>query len=179
MTITNWNEVAATTKRIEEAVADSKKRSLRYGASLMRRDQAQAFASQSDPLTGRPWAQRTRSYPWPLMWKTGELMRSVGASFGLRTKDGKPKLFGKLLRNDKRLAIRTGALHHGRTGAEQSRHVRYRTGKRNLAFEAGKISGLHAMYKYMPPRPFFGISPASQRRFRDYWRAQIKQAQDG
>jgi hypothetical protein len=179
MTITNWNEVAATTKRIEEAVADSKKRSLRYGANLMRRDQARAAAVKADPQTGAPWARRTRSYPWPLLWKTGELAAHVDASYGFNTKDGKKKLFGKVRDADKLLAIRAGAIHHGRTGEEQSRHVRSRTKARNKLFRAGKISSLHARYKYMPARPLFGLSKASQRRFRDYWLEQIKQAQDG
>ena len=169
--IQNLGEVFERVKAIEDAVADSKRRSLRYGAGLLRMDQRNAFARQSDPVSGMPWAKRSRTYSWPLMWKTGALMRMVGASWGANTRDGRPKLFGKLVGNvGKKDSIRAGALHFGRTGPGQSRWTAYRSRKR------AKSGG--GSDRYMPPRPFFGMSRDSQRKLARFWRNQVKAAKD-
>lgn len=160
-----------TLHKVQEAVADSKRKSLRYGAHLILQDQRSAFSRQADPVSGMPWARRTKSYSWPLMWKTGELMRRVGAGWGARTRDGRPRLYGKLVGNPSaKLSIQAGALHFGRTGAGQSRFTAYRA--RRAARTGGPSN------RYMPPRPIFGMSRTSQRQFARFWRAQIKAAQD-
>lgn len=154
---------------LEAALKDKKAKAMIYGARLVRQDQMQAMSRKASP-DGVPWAVRTRSYPWPLMYKTGELMRSVTSGWGLKTKSGKPKLFAKLNSDEAKLHIRAGALHFGRTGPGQSRHAAYRARRRRRAGTAGP--GI------MPPRPFFGISKSSRRKFTAYWKQQIRAATD-
>ena len=77
-------------------------------------------------------------------------MGMVVSGYGIKTKNRKPKLFGKLRSDDKDDLIKAGALNWGR-----------RKGGRP-----------------MPARPFLGISRASKRKFRTYWERQIKKAVD-
>jgi phage gpG-like protein len=158
--------------RLEAALHD--KSTMRYGAELIRKDQARAFAGQQSP-DGVAWAPRTRSYPWPLMWKSGGLMRSVTAGWGIKTKRGGPKLFAKLTTNDAKTAIAAGALHFGR-GNSQSRHTAGRARRRAASFVQGKMSGFSAMERPMVARPFFGLSRSSEQKFTDHVKRKIHEA---
>ena len=144
------------------ALTDNKKRAMRYGANLIRKDQGDAFSRHADPSTGASWASRKRNYSWPLMWNSGNLMRMVTAGWGIKTKTGNPKLFCKLNNDSAENHIKAGALHFGRPG--KSRRAASRRA--------------NAMKIPMAPRPFLGISKSSTRAFKGFWEAQIKAAVD-
>jgi len=148
--------------RLDEAIKDSKKRSMRYGANLIRKDQGDAFARHAAPSTGASWASRKRNYSWPLMWNSGNLMRMVTAGWGIKTKTGNPKLFCKLNNDSAENHIKAGALHFGRPGKSR------RAGSRRA----------NAARRPMAARPFLGISKGSTRAFKKFWEDQIKAAVD-
>ena len=147
---------------LDEALRDSKKRSMRYGANLIRKDQEAAFSRQAAPSTGQPWAARKASYSWPMLRKSGELSRMVTSGWGLMTKTGRPKLFCKLKSDTAEDVIRAGAIHFGVPGKSR------RAGSRRA----------NAMKRPMAARPFLGISKSSTRAFKKFWEKQINAAVD-
>ena len=125
---------------------------MRYGRSIMRTETKRAFSSKSDPSTGSPWVPRRSSYPWPMLQNSGGLFGSLDWSYGIKTKDRKLKLFGKI-RGDQEAIVIAGATHFGRTKGRSSRGTRL-----NRAPTTGAT----------PPRPFFGFGRSARKRIKRY-----------
>ena len=126
---------------------------MRYGRSIMKSETKRAFSSGSDPNTGRGWAPRKASYSWPMLQRTGSMRGSLGWSYGIKTKDRKLKLFGKV-DGDQGAIIRAGATHFGRSKARSEKGT--------------KLWGTAPSTGATPPRPFFGFGRSARKRIRRY-----------
>ena len=65
--------VVVRTKKGAKFPAGSYAAALSPARAALKRDAERAFATQSDPVTGRKWAPRKGAYPWAPLLKTGEL----------------------------------------------------------------------------------------------------------
>ena len=126
---------------------------MRYGRAIMKKETQGAFASKADPATGRPWAARKGSYAWPMLQNSGGLFGSLDWGYGIKTKDRKLKLFGKI-RGDQEAIVIAGATHFGRSKARSSR--------------GSKLWGQAPSTGATPPRPFFGFGRSARKRIKRY-----------
>ena len=134
---------------------------MKYGRAVMRQETRSAFVSKVDPTTRRPWAPRKGAYPWPLLYNTGDLYGSLGFGYGIKTKDRKLRLFGKV-RGGQSSIVRAGAVHFGRSTARSSRGTRLR----NAAPATGAT----------PARPIFGFGRSAQKRIKRYAEKRLARA---
>jgi len=175
-------------------VVEGKREVMRMGARIMQSETDRAFAQRVDPSTGRPWPSRKHSYPWPLLHHTGQLQRILTTGWGVRTKSGRPRLFGKVREGfargtysrggggeayqaEKPFILVAGAVHFGRRGARSASGWKpNRRGK--LYFHGGgtKLSGTAASTGPTPPRPLFGMGRSARRQFARAWRRAIRKA---
>ena len=160
---------------MEKLIRGTKPDIMRYGRSLMRSETARAFASKADPNTGRAWPGRKGAYPWPLLKHTGTLMASLDWGYGIKTKSGRPKFFGKVREGSylgaynrgagpKPLVVVAGSVFFGRTKARSTKGTKIRSRK--------PLTGA------TPPRPFFGFSRSSRKRFARYAEKRLAKAFD-
>ena len=149
-------EMAGVMANLDEAmdlVTAKDREIMRYGRSLMKKATKRAFTQRADPGTGRPWARRKESYPWPLLRNTSELWRSLRWGYGIKTKDKRHKFFGKIA-GDQQSIIRAGAVHFGRSKARTAAG-----GKRpNVAPSTG----------ITPARPLFGFGRSQRKRIKRF-----------
>ena len=136
---------------------------MKYGRAIMWGETQRAFSQKVNPNTGRAWAPRKHEYPWPLLVHTGELFKSLSTSYGIRTRDKKLKLFGKV-DDDRESLIRAGAVFFGRSKARSSRGTRLR--------------GVSPTTGTVPPRPFFGFGRSARQRIRRYAERRLKRTFD-
>lgn len=111
-----------------------------YGAGIMQHETDRAFAAGIDPSTEKPWPPRKYSYPWPILRRTNNLQASLEVGWGLKTKDGKPRFFGKAREGSylgkysagrstgrrKPIAMVAAAVHFGRKGGRSGSDTRTR-----------------------------------------------------
>ena len=136
---------------------------LRYGRSIMTQETRRAFSQKVDPATGRGWSPRKGNYSWPLLYHTGSLYGSLAHSYGIRTKDRKLKLFGKI-DGGKDAIVKAGAIHFGRSKARSEKGTKLW----NVAPSTGAT----------PPRPFFGFGRSARKRIKRYAEKRLKKVFD-
>jgi len=160
---------------IEAIVSCEKKDLMRYGAQMMNDDIDRAFKTQSDPSTGRKWPERSGDYSWPILQHTGTLRGMVDAGWGVKTRSGKIKFFGRVRdgfylggytrggrQQHKPNIVVAGSVFWGRSKARTERG-----GKRwDVAPATGRV----------PPRPFIGYSRASRDKFKREIERQLRKA---
>jgi ABC-type phosphonate transport system ATPase subunit len=150
------SEALGMLNEVEQIVSCNEITIMRYGAQLLREETERAFREQVDPDTGRAWPQRKHDYPWPLLNRTGTLRSVLRSGWGVRTEDGRPKLFGKVEDGSaygegvKNIVV-AGAVHFGRT----KHRTRRGTKKPRIAPTTG----------ITPPRPLFGFGRSAQQKF--------------
>jgi len=161
-----------------------------------------AFLSGRSP-EGPRWAPRRHPYPWPLLKRTGTLRGMLLSGFGIKTKDGRQKIFGKV-----REAFYLGGYTRGGGGGFTTElNRKYPAHKPGIVVAASVLFGRKkarsaAGYKKQihgyirnrgritfhgggtklddpastgitPPRPFFGFSLMAKLRVRQYARREI------
>jgi len=135
-------------------VSGKKRDLMKMGRDIMRDETVRAFQTQSDPSTGSRWPRREHSYPWPMLFDKGDLFSALDWGYGVRTRDGKPRFFGKVADN---YIVIAGATHFGRSKRRSSKGTRMRApGGGFLAPRSGVV----------PPRPFFGFSNSAKAKFK-------------
>ena len=158
--------VAALTE-VEKIVSGEKAEVMRYGAELLMAEMYRAFREQVDPDTGRAWAPRKYDYPWPLLNRTGTLRTMTQAGWGVKTKTGRPRLFGKVIDGFsygpgvKNIVV-AGSVFYGRT----KHRTRKGTKKPRIAPTTGTTPG----------RPFWGFGRSAQQKFAQRYGQLIKAA---
>ena len=126
---------------------------MRYGRSLMKKSTKRAFTQKASPGTGKPWARRKESYPWPLLRNTSTLWNSLRWGYGIKTKNKKLKFFGKIAGGQDAI-VKAGAVHFGRSKARTSAG-----GKRpNVAPSSG----------ITPARELFGFGRSQRKRIKRF-----------
>ena len=163
-----------------------------------------AFLSKRSP-EGPRWAPRRHPYSWGMLTRTGTLRGMLLSGFGIKTKDGKPKIFGKV-----REAFYLGGYSRGGGGAFTSElhreHPAHKPGivvaasvffgRKKARSAAGYKKQIHGYLRnrgritfhgggtklddpastgITPPRPFFGFSMMAKLRVRQYARREINQ----
>ena len=126
---------------------------MRYGRSIMKSETKRAVSSKADPSTGRGWAPRKGPAVWPMLQRTGSLFASLDWGYGIKTKDRKLKLFGKISGGQDAIII-AGATHFGRSKARSSKGT--------------KLWGQAPSTGATPPRPFFGFGRGARKRIKRY-----------
>ena len=147
-----------------QALIEGKKRDImRYGRAIMKGETRRAFSSRVDPGTGRAWAARQESYPWPLLYNRGDLFGSLEWGYGIKTKNKRLKFFGKI-KGEQGSIIRAGAVHFGRSKARTAR--------------GGKRFGVTPSTGATPPRPIFGFGRSARKRIKRYAEKRLAKAFD-
>ena len=147
-----------------QKLLDGRKRDImKYGRAIMKQETNRAFSSKVDPHIGRAWAPRKGSYPWPMLYNKGDLFRSLGWSYGIKTKNKRLKFFGKI-KGDQKSIIRAGAAHFGRSKSRTSR--------------GGKRPNVTPSTGATPPRPFFGFGRSARGRIKQYAEKRLARAFD-
>ncbi len=126
---------------------------MRYGRSLMKKSTKRAFSQKADPGTGKPWAPRKESYPWPLLRNTSGLWRSLRWGYGIKTKNRRLKFFGKIA-GEQDSIIRAGATHFGR--------------KTSRTAAGGRRQHITAATGVTPARPLFGFGSSQRKRIKRF-----------
>lgn len=160
-----------------------------------------AFSSKQNPQTGRSWPRRKHSYPWPLMEHTGTLKGLVLSGFGIKTSDGRQKIYGKVragyylggysrggggafLGAHKPVEEVAGAVFFGRkrarsaAGWKPKAHGYLRTRGQMILHGGGTKLSDPASTGTTPPRPFFGFGQMAKFRVRRFADRLIKEAHD-
>ena len=176
---------------IQDLIAGEKRDIMQYGRSLMKSETERAFSRKADPETGRPWPRRKHSYPWPLLNHTGKLQNIVEFSYGVKTRNGKAKFFGKVeegfasgnytrggggisLGARKPWIVVVSAVHHGRKRGRSSamwkpkQHGYLRTRGRMVFHGGGTRLQTGSSTGNVPPRPIFGFGSSARSRLRRY-----------
>jgi len=186
---------------VQDLIEGKRKDIMRYGRAIMKSETQRAFSSKRDPGTGRPWPQRKHSYPWPLLDRTGTLKDIVDFSYGIKTKDGKLKFYGKVeegfcsgnftrggggiaLGARKPWIVVVGAVHfgrkHGRSTARWKRKAHgYLSSRGKMVFHGGGsklYSG--ASTGRVPARPIFGFGRSARKRIKRYAEKRIAKVFD-
>ena len=165
---------------MQELIEGKRRDIMRYGRSIMKSETKRAFSSKVDPHTGRAWAARKESYPWPLLKHTGTIFAALDWSYGIKTKNRRLKFFGKIKDSyylggynrgggKKPTVVVAGSLHYGRTKARSTSGTRIRA--RGGGF-ASPLTGA------TPPRPFFGFGRSARKRIKRYAEKRIAKAFD-
>ena len=142
-----------------DLISGEKRDIMRYGRSVMMDETRRAFMQKVDPGTGRAWPARRHEYSWPLLVRTGALFQSLSTGYGIRTKDKKLKLFGRV--DDGRDSlIKAGAVHFGRSKARSARGTRLR----GVSPQSGAV----------PPRRLFGFGRAARNKVKRYAERHLK-----
>lgn len=158
--------VAALTE-VEKIVSGEQTAVMRYGAELLGAETERAFREGVNPDTGRPWPMRKHEYPWPLLNRTGGLRTMTRAGWGVKTKSGRPRLFGSVVdgfyygEGVKNIVV-AGAVYFGRS--------KHRTRKGTKKPRIAPSTGI------TPPRPFFGFGRTAQQKFAARYEQLIKKA---
>ena len=181
--------------RIEDAIhGTAAKRVMRYGADQMELETQRAFATQSNPSTGKPWPARKHSYPWPMLRNTGHLMSLLSFGYGIEmTKTTNPRLFGKVKegfalggysRGDggqamgaqKPNIVVVGAIMYGRKYGRSVARWKEVKGKMRWHGGGSQQKGRTSATGAVPARPFFGFPRNARARFKRRWEKAIHQA---
>ena len=164
--IVDASEALGMLDEVEKIVSCEQINIMRYGAQLLRGETERAFREHVDPETGQAWPERKHDYPWPLLNRTGKLRSMLRSGWGIRTEDGRPKLFSKVEdgfvygEGVKNIVV-AGSVHFGRT--------KYRTRKGTKKPWAPKAG-------VTPPRPLFGFGRSAQQKFSARFEQLIKAA---
>ena len=161
------------------------------------REISKAFSSGLNPETGRRWDARKHSYPWKILSHTGNLRASVSSGFGIKTMDGRLKVFGKvrdghylgrytrggggdILGAHKPIVVVAGSVLFGRkTGRSEAR---FKPKQHGYLSSRGKIV-LHgggtklrspASSGTTPPRWFFGLGQMAKFRTKRFAQREVK-----
>jgi len=166
ITVDASRPIAALTE-VEKIVSGEQVEVMRYGAALLAEEMHRAFQEQVDPDTGRAWPPRKHEYPWPPLNRTGKLRAMTRAGWGVKTKTGRPRLFGKVEDGfyygpEARNIVVAGSVFYGRT--------KHRTRK------GTKRPGIAPLTGATPPRPFFGFGRSAQQKFARRYEQLIKAA---
>lgn len=156
---------------MEDLITGKNRDVMRYGRAIMESETRRAFSSKADPTTGRAWASRQGSYPWPMLKHTGTIFSALDWSYGIKTRDRKLKFFGKVKDSyylggytrgggHKPTIVVAGSLYFGRTKARSGKGTRIRapSGAGFASPQTGKT----------PPRPFFGFGRSARGRIKRY-----------
>jgi len=160
---------------MQDLIEGKRKDIMRYGRAIMKSETQRAFSSKVDPHTGRAWAARQESYPWPLLKHTGTIFSALDWSYGIKTKNRKLKFFGKIRdasylgsygrgSGPKPAIVVAGSLFFGRSKARTAR--------------GGKRWGVAPSTGAVPGRPFFGFSRSSRKRIKRYAEKRIAKVFD-
>jgi len=165
---------------------------MRYGRAIMKQETMRAFTSKRDPTTGRAWAARQESYPWPLLMNTRTLYGLLNWSYGIKTRDRKMKFFGKIeegfakgnytrggggisLGARKPYILVAGAIYFGRKRARSTALWKpkahgYIRSRGKMVFHGGgtKLHGQGPATGKVPGRQFFGFGRSSRKRIKRY-----------
>jgi hypothetical protein len=158
----NANALLEHLKDAAGLISGEKKDLFRYGRELMERETDRAFRQKVDPQTGGAWPQRKGSYPWPMLNRTGTLRDSLRFGYGIKTKNKRPKFFGKVTENSMygfmsskgkftHPIVIAGSVHFGRSKGRSDSGSKLRT-----APKTGRV----------PPRPIFGFGRAARNSFK-------------
>jgi phage gpG-like protein len=154
------------------ALIDGRNRDLmRYGRAIMKQETHRAFSAKVDPNTGRPWAPRQGSYPWPLFQHTGTAFGALNWGYGIKTKSGKLKFFGK---------VREGSYPGNYGGGKGPKPIHVVVGSMLFGRSKGRSSRGTKIFRTpstgaTPPRPFFGFSRSARGRFKRYAEKRLAQ----
>ena len=182
-------------KNIEdfEKLLDGRNRAImQYGRNEMKKETLRAFSSGTDPGTGKRWAPRKESYPWPILRHSHQLYGTLAWGYGIKTKDKRLKFFGKVkdgfakgaftrggggvaLGARKPYILVAGAVHYGRRRARSAamwkpkEHGYLRTRGR-MVFHGGgtKLHGTGPSTGKVPARPLFGFSRSARKSIKRY-----------
>jgi phage gpG-like protein len=155
--------VMGSLDELQELISGKRRDIMRYGRKLMKMSTRKAFSAKADPGTGRPWAQRKESYPWPLLRNTSKLWHSLRFSYGVKTKNKRLKFFGKVAGGQDAI-VKAGAVHYGRSNARTAAG-----GKRpNVAPSTGVT----------PARPLFGYGRSQRKRLKRFAEKRLAKAFD-
>ena len=150
---------------------------------------AGAFASKRAP-GGARWASRRHSYPWELLNHTGTLRGMLLSGFGVKTRDKRMKVFGKvrdgfylggysrggggsIMGARKPAALVAGAVMHGRKSGRSAAGMRTSGGRSKFHGGGSKLKTA-ASSGTTPPRPFFGFSQMARFRVRRFAAREVK-----
>lgn len=151
-----------------------------------------AFQSKVAPSTGRRWDPRRHGYPWTMLEHTGTLKGALLSGFGIKTRSGKMKVFGKvregfylggysrggggsLLGAHKPVSLVAAAVMFGRKNARSAAGMRAGKGGRSFLHGGGSRLKSGASTGTTPPRPFFGFGQMAKFRVRRFAQRRIKQ----
>ena len=158
------------------------------------REIAGAFASKRDP-SGARWAPRRHSYPWELLNHTGTLRGTLLSGFGVKTKDKRMKIFGKVrdgfylggysrggggsvMGARKPSVVVAASVMYGRKHGRSAAGMKTSTRKgitRSKFHGGGSKLKTAASTGTTPPRPFFGFGQMAKFRIRRFAAREIKQ----
>ena len=162
------------------------------------REISKAFSSGLNPETGRRWDRRKHSYPWKPLSRTGNLRASVSSGFGIKTRDGRLKVFGKIrdgyylgrytrggggdiLGAHKPIVVVAGSVLWGRKTGRSVAGMRTRTRKgitRSRLHGGGSKLKTAASSGTTSPRWFFGIGQMAKFRTKRFAQRSIKKVFD-
>jgi len=165
--IVDASEALGMLDEVEKIVSCEQINIMRYGAQLLRGETERAFREHVDPETGQAWPERKHDYPWPLLNRTGKLQSVLRSGWGVRTEDGRPKLYSKVedgfvYGEGVKNIVAVGAVHFGRT--------KHRTRKGTKKPRIAPTTGV------TPPRPLFGFGRSAQQKFAARFEQLIKAA---
>jgi len=169
-----------------------------FGMNELKKETRKAFSSRINPGTGRSWPPRRHSYPWPLLHHTGTLQGFITHGFGIKTRDRKIKLFGKVRAGSylggysrggggafygahKPIELVAGAVMYGRKKARSAAGYKkqvhgYIRNRGRMTFHGGGTKLFDSSSTgTVPPRPFFGMGQMAKFRTKRYAQRIIKQ----
>ena len=181
-------------QQAEDLISNKKPDILVFASKQMKKDSDAAFRSKTNPQTGRRWSARKHSYPWGLLTRTGTLKGLMNFGWGVKTKDKKHKVFGKIadsfylggysrggggafLNAKKPGIVVAGAIFYGRKRARSAAEMRTRTRNgitRTWLHGGGTRLRTAASTGVVPPRPFMGIGQMSRFKVRRFAQGKLK-----
>ena len=167
---------------------------LMFASEQMEKDSERAFRAKVNPQTGRRWPARSGSYPWGLLTHTGTLKSLMSFGWGIKTKDKRHKIFGKIKDSfymggysrggggaafgaHKPGIVVAGAIFYGRKRARSAAGMRTRTRNtitRTRMHGGGTKLGGAASTGVVPPRPFMGIGQMGRFKVRRFIKTKLK-----
>ena len=166
---------------------------VRFAHKQHQRETEQAFQKKANPA-GTTWPRRKHSYPWPLLENTGTLRNLITHGFGIKTRDKRLKLFGKI-RDSVYLGgysrggggaitgarkpgiVVAGAIYYGRKRGRSAAGYRTTTRRgvtRTRLHGGGSRLRSAASSGTTPPRPWFGFGQMAKFRIKRYARKRVK-----
>ena len=158
------------------------------------REISKAFSSGLNPETGRRWDSRKHSYSWKPLSRTGNLRASVSSGFGIKTRDGRLKVYGKvrdghylgrytrggggdILGASKPIVVVAGSVLWGRKTGRSVAGMRTKTRKgitRTRLHGGGTKLRTAASSGTTPPRWFFGLGQMAKFRTKRFAQREVK-----